>query len=78
MKPDDLIRDTGLTNHVVRDRAVVSSFESWKEGTSVKNPTASCQRFRVKDQWKWRSGTAMILRGATLLFTGYPEELLIE
>ena len=38
MKGDDLIVYTGCTDHVVRDRAVFSSFESWNEGTTVENP----------------------------------------
>ena len=35
MKGDDLIVDTGCTDHVVRDTTVFSSFESWNEGTTV-------------------------------------------
>ena len=41
MKGDDLIVDTGCTDHAVRDRALFSSFESWMEGTTVENPNCT-------------------------------------
>ena len=59
MKGYDLIVDTGCTDHVVRDRAVFSSFESWNEGTTMKKP--SCTLPGANDQWKWRPGTAVML-----------------
>ena len=48
MKGDDLIVDTGFTDHVVRDRAVVSIFESWNEGTTVENPNGTLSRIAGK------------------------------
>ena len=48
MKGDGLIVVTGCTAHVVRDRAVFSSFESWNEGTTVKNPNGTLSRVEGK------------------------------
>ena len=44
MKGDDLIVDTGCTDHVVRDKAVFSSFEKWDEGTTVENPNGTISK----------------------------------
>ena len=68
VKGDDLIVDMGCTDHVVRDRAVFSSYESGSEGTTVESPNGTLSRegLRAKDQWKWRSATAMMMLGATL------------
>ena len=48
MKGDNLIVDTVCNDHVVRDRAVVSSFESWIEGTTVENPNGTLSRIEGK------------------------------
>ena len=48
MKGDDLIVETGCTDHVVRDRAVFSSFESWNEWTTVENPNSTLSRIEGK------------------------------
>ena len=48
MKGDDLIVDTGCTDHVVRDKAVFSSFESSNEGTTVENPNGTLSRIEGK------------------------------
>ena len=48
MKGDDLIVDTGCTDHVMRERAVFTSFESWNEGTTVENPNGTLSRIEGK------------------------------
>ncbi|XP_063720043.1 uncharacterized protein LOC134846590 [Symsagittifera roscoffensis] len=48
MKGEDLLVDTGCTDHVVRDRAVFSSFESWNEGTTVESPNGTLSRVQGK------------------------------
>ena len=49
-----------LTDHVVRDRAVFSSFEMWNEGSLGRNSNGMLSK-RAKVPWKWISGTAMRL-----------------
>ena len=49
--------------------ATERSFLALRAGTKGQlwgTPTARCQGLRAKDQWKWRSGTAMMLWEATL------------
>ena len=48
MKGDNLIVHMGCTNHVVRDRAFFSSFESWNKGTTVENPNGTLSRIEGK------------------------------
>ena len=48
MKGDDLIAHMECTDHMVRDRAVFSSSESWNEGISVENPNDTPLRIEGK------------------------------
>ena len=48
LKGDALIRDTECKDHVVRDRAFFSSFESWTEETTVDNSNGTLSRIEGK------------------------------
>ena len=49
MKGDDLIVDTEcITDHVMRERGVFTSFESWNEGTTVENTNGTLSRIEGK------------------------------
>ena len=44
--------DTACIDHVVRDSAVCCRFESWNEGTSMKNPKRTLSRIEAKGSVK--------------------------